>query len=283
MSVGKVAMLAVGGALLAPTLLDRIAPAGRQPNGLAVGDPRTVAPGHSAAVSQLQDATLGVPTRDAANVSAFKRFEDICAALVPTKGSVSATSPGFPKLSPVEFIELATAFLRACKAGVDAGAYELSSARLLDVPLLGDIVGSGVGNVGVDQGAAFDLLTTDFEAGTSIDPIPNVTELGAAVREVAIENRKAGQKIPDAASFDATDGLRAVADLANAMDTQGIHFELPGIGDLGNAIVDSAANLPARVGNVVGGALGDVVGSVITSTPVLLGIVGFLVYRTVKA
>jgi hypothetical protein len=281
---GKILLL-VGGAILAPTLLQRLAPAGRQANGLAVGDPRVVDPGQVTAVGGLQGDILGVPSQNAANVSAFDRFQFICRELVKTKGAVSATSPGFPNLSADEFLLLSRAFVDAVKRGCEAGAYELSSARALDslpeaLRVLITATGGGAGNsIGVNQPDVFDAMErlVSDQGSLAATNVSGLTQLGDALIEVFISRRIAAES----GSIDLVDALRNVSTLANAMDTQGIHFELPGIGDLGNALVDSAVSLPARVGDVVGSALGDLAGSIITSTPVLLLAGGYIVYRAV--
>lgn len=273
-------ILVVGGAVMAPVLLEIPTPTAPTETGLVPGDPRTVLAGHArAAAFYRTTAILGITTTASSKAGLFigTRNAEVMRALIPTHGGGNAFGGGFPKLSAAEVFELVRVVLEAVSTGIDdddpANGYVVS--KDIDVRLTGT-------PTFVPQRAQFERLVNQVGGGPIVG-FEEPTRLADTISEV-VRQRFLASTVGTAqgANYDSTDALRAVSALCNTMDEQGINVDVPGLGELGESIVDSAKSLPGRVAGVVGGVLGDALGSIFLSTPVLLALAGYVVYKAVQ-
>ena len=276
-------LILVGGAVLAPSLLSGTTPGPVDAaTGLVEGDARTVLDGHRSAATMLRKKNiLGVPDAGKAStgLSVQNRISDVFASLVVQLGSASATSPGFPKLSAERVDELLRELLEAVKLGVQVAN-----------PSQGYVVTRATSAAALTAGLAFDNQSAPLAellsqaTGGVPEGFDEPTDLAKAIGNATREQFRtlADGLVPGGGAFDPVPGCRAAMELAGAMDNQGINFDFPGLGELADSIADSAKALPGRIGSLAANIFGDVLGGILTSTPVLVGIAGYLVYRAVK-
>jgi hypothetical protein len=266
MGVDATTLLVVGGAVLGPHLL-----AHPVTDTIPVVPPREVKPFHRSAMNVLAGPILGIsapPTTDAApnndaTTSAFQRLQQLFRALIPLRGSLSATSPGFPKLSGGDCLQLVDAFTRALRAGATD-------------TLAGDTYAFGAAVSG-QLAVLEDILNGDRAASGG---------LGGAVAAMVAANNAA--VVDPSPNFDATGVLRAVVDVATEMDRQGVPNPLsqaPEVLDsIGTAILDLPATLSSAASFLAGkasGVIGDAAAKILFSTPVLVAVAGYVTYKAV--
>jgi len=264
-------ILIVGGAVLAPSLLFPSEPV---PSVLPVAGDTITAPtsGHAAACEALSKPILQVSTQLEQNTFALRRFSEIMRGVIPFRGSIPG-SPGFAKLTAQDVLLLLGEFIAAVKVGVDADAYELGEA--------GQAFGGSKSQREI------------FEDITSQQRTALFRGLGGALFEVVAERNKALDVVVlgqgNIATFNAQPALKRCADLAAEMDSQGRPNPLgavPGVGELFESLGNATENVPSTISDAasavagkLGGLVGDTLGGIIFSTPVLLVAVGYLAYR----
>lgn len=244
----------VGGAVLVPSVLAPAKP---------TLTPKSVHGFHRTAVAVLSSPVLGI-TGTPGEVSAFRRLEDLFAALVPSKGAV-AGAPGLPKLSAVEVAQLCQAFTQAVQAGTE------------------DLI---VGESYIHGQAGFDTQQTILDDLLAGSEPPSMTNLGKAIAKVGEMNNDALLHLTDT-QYNPRPALDAVVELAVEMDVQGLTLPSSAISVV-EAIVHGVEELPSTLASAagsvvsgVGGVIGNAAASVLLSTPVLLVVAGLLVYRAV--
>lgn len=272
-------VLLVGGAMLAPTMLNFETPTPPTDTGLIPGDPRTVLEGHRTAAAFFRStAVLGVTTTasSVAGLVLQNRFAEVMRALIPTHGA-TLTSPGFAKLSVAEVTELVRVTLETARIGINEATPDDGYVFSRETSLFGGDADF------VPQTAPFEELLTLAQGGVPTD-FTSPNSLAEAVGEV-VKQRFLATTVGagQGAAFDSTAAVRAVNVMLGAMDNQGVNFDGPGLGDLADSIADSAADLPGRITSVVSSVVGDAVGAILFSRPVLLGAAAYLVYRAVRS
>jgi len=266
-------ILIVGGAVLAPSLLfpDSAVPV---PLPGVAGDLITPpTPGHVLAVARLMEPILGVESRLEGTDATFalRRFTEVMNGLIPFKGAIPG-SPGFAQLTSADLLVLCDHFIAAVRLGVEEDAYELGEA------------GQAFGGT-KSQSELFDDINEQKITGL-------LRALGGALLAVVTERTKAANLLRNGiATFGTTSrpAVKALVDLATEMDSQGRPNPLgavPGVGDLFESIGTATENVPSKitdavssVGNKLGGLVGDTLGGILFSTPVLLLVGGYVLYR----
>jgi len=234
----------------------RWARVGVEPSGLATGDPRTVFAMHRRALKGLRGPILGVPDSRPDDVFANTRLIQILNALVKSRGAVAADSPGFPKLTPMEYSTLARTFMDAVKLGVGEDVVHKLDRNRWSYLLENKIEGKITGPEFVDQRPVYDQIVGT--ANTDLD-LSNPTTLAKALHEVAKQQFLAMIAISNPGGFDPRPGLQAVSQLANLMDEQGVTFKSP---DIVEELGKSAKNLGRKAGDLLLDALPYVLGAV---------------------
>lgn len=248
----------VGTAVAGPLILTEASHAG-------VPIPAFVTEAQRAACAQLQHQVLGVLPKDPRGVErTVPRFVEIRAAMVGLRGAAD-TAKLYALLSDEDVEALCTAFLAAVRAGVELdGGYRVTIAP--------DLAGVRVQSHVLDQ-----LLAGD-------PPDFPTTSLGAAIARVVALKAQAvwGEVDPIAAQ-------KTIAHLAVELDDVGYIVtgdpaQFDTIGVLESLGISGAwvASLPARGASALAGVVGDTLAGAIMSTPGLLLIGGYFVYRVYR-
>lgn len=286
---GAIALLVVGGAVLTPSLL---ASASTSPvnaeTGKEVDDASAslVRRGHRAAAESLKASTiLGIGASTSASLRIKTRIQGVLDALLKTRGPAPGAR-GFPKLTTSEVFDLVRVLLDAVKLGLDQGGgtdgYVISQ-RIVDCGLA-TIALPGCEQL-VSQEDAFDRLASRPFGGVPPDfaePTDLAKRMGNAINQRFLAQTQGGIVNPST-EFDSTPGTAAALAVAEEMDAQGITFAPPDLGDVVDAVDNAVSSVPGAVADAVSGVVGSALGGILFSTPVLLAVGGYIVYRAVKS
>lgn len=256
MSSTTTTFLAVGGALLAPTLLGSAAAAG-------VPIPAFVTTAHTAAIASLRASPIvGWNVSDVRQVN--HAYLEIQRASIPTRGAVDAAK-AFAAFTTDELDELLGRFLDAAAAGVRvAGGFKVITAAALptyQLPALARVL-SGARPL----------------SGT-------LTALGESMYQAATLKARL-RTLPDWIAGDdyAAVAGKACGELAIECDEQG--YLITGApwsapGEIADSVWHGVTSLPGTLGNVAGRVLPSI-GDVLLSGPGLLvgaGVIAYVVLR----
>jgi hypothetical protein len=254
----------VGAAILGPTLLNTTVV-----DDLPVVPPREVKPFHREAMNVLGGAILDITAtpnattpNNSATTSAQARVAQLYAALLPSRGALSADSPGLPKLSGGECLQIVEAFTRALRAGTSdsfADDTYVFGAGLSQSVILGEILDGDTSRTGGFAGAVLRMVLANDQAAQNPTPAFNPRAL-----------------------------LVAVADVGAEMDRQGVPNPLSQAPEVLDSIGTAITKLPETLGEAsaflaskLTGVIGETAAKILTSTPVLLGVAGWLTYKAV--
>jgi hypothetical protein len=286
------AFIVVGGAMLAPSLLDSsvsLLNADGTP-GSGVGSGLIVNQAQVAAVATLKGNVAG--TSDTGmmsddNPQTSARFIDCMKQLGALRGFYGAHA-GLAKVTIDDALQVLTAFLDACRAGVQSTVADAVNDEQ------GYAVGIGFG--GEQSDGIFQRLLANEELDDA-----QLTPLGFAVRACVREKIKCGISQVGTTSDDAIytaafgeDAMLSVGVLCVRMDSAGIRNP-PGAEDalsfaenvatfaprLGTRLQEVTSHAVTAIGGAAAGVIADSVGAVVFSTPVMLGLAALLVWKTV--
>ncbi len=275
-----VAIGLVGLAVLTPALFEGGAVGAAQDVVGVVVQP-VITNGQRAAMAVLRGAIAGIPTGlPADDFQALHRFIEVRDVLAPLRGPAD-DNPIYPAVTDADLDAIIGAFCDAVKAGnaSDRVSYSLfTGATTGNVTPVDSFVNSALDSyelvalgvsgytytpLGQALRNAMDLRDSLLVgSGTNEDPGANMLVVG----KLAIEMDQAGYI-----------AIGHEGDSPSVLDSVGWS-----IGQLPTTIDDVTSAAGGAVANLVGGAVGNFLGGVLFSTPVLVGVVGYLVYRSLK-
>lgn len=260
-------VLAVGGAVLAPSLL---APGG------AISKPIDpwVSTAQMAAASALSAPILGIGPLPApgaspklALYSASYRYTSVRAALIPSRGAIGAAK-NFARLTADESASLLARFIAATLAGVKAGYLVTETERM---------------GVNIGLGTTGEAIAGELARGFPFADI-ELTPLGEALLAAGTEHARLVALYGSV--HDPIKAQTLCGALAREMDDQGYRITgapevktlMGGLDAAWTATKEWASDLPAR------GAwfLGEGAASILLSTPGLLLAAGLIVYKVTR-
>lgn len=263
MSATAHAVLAVGGAVLAPSLLD----AGARATGTPI--PAYVTWAGAQARASLSAPILAIGPQPGSDPrQANQRYLSVRRALIPLRGALGVKG-NYAKLSADDASAMLGRFIAACVAGVSDD--EKESFRLAE----------SIAPLGLEVSAD---IASNLAAGEVPPALIKLTDLGRAL--LAAGQERARIVALYGAVFDPIRAQDACGRLAIEMDYQG-YLEsgepispsiVGGLGAALDASIEFVAGVPVKLAGVVGSGVANVV----LSTPGLLLVGGLIVWRATR-